>query len=482
MAGLDRIASGLAQRGEPVGRLVARSGQQLAAHPPPLTNPGSTGHTGTREASEGNPAAAAPAASSAPGSAPLSQVVAEPAPPQPGAGAKALAAVGAAFAKGIELEQLISAPLAKLPSLAFPALCVGDWAIGTPHAHSHPPNITPPNPVPVPLPSLGQIFPIPYLSGATKTIIEGRPAARCGDLGASIFCGGFFPMSEVFFGSASVWVEGARQARGLIDITKHCIFSTPKPNDPPIGPFLGMTVPQTTRTLVGGIPMPSLLSMGMGALFKGLFKGIAKVAARLRNAIVVARFLKHASIHGDDAFKNLVKQDLQRMGRTAQGRAILNRIRQSGKKLEIHHPNSTAQTAADFAQYGDHCAPLGNNGHVKMQYDPQGPYLAEFTDGNMYPVSVTGKGSGEGSRVVYNPEGWPNVDNPGSPSDVILAHELNHAANNAAGEGQGLLRDPDPNWNHDWTNYEEHNTVAAENAYREQRGGVPQRDNYRTLP
>jgi hypothetical protein len=395
---------------------------------------------------------------------------------------QALGAVGRVFAKGIELEQMLSGPFSMVPTLGFPALCVGDMAIGTPHAHAHPPNLTPPNPVPVPLPSLGQIIAIPFVSGATQTFIEGRPAARCGDMGLSIYCGGFFPMSEIFFGSSTVWVEGARQARGLVDITKHCIFSTPKPSDPPIGPFLGMTVPQAVKTMVGGFPMPSLLSMAMGQLFKGLFKGIGKLASRLRAAVVLHRFLRHASIHGDDAFQKLVRQDLARMSRTAQGRSILNRIRRSGQKLEIHHPSSNAQTAKDFAQYGDHCAPLGSKGHVKIEIDPNGPYRAELSDGNVYPVKVTGKNTGEGSRVVYDPASWPSAQNPGSPSDVILAHELNHAANNATGEGMGALKDPDPAWNSAWTNHEEHNTVGAENAYRGERGGVPHRDDYSVLP
>src|SRR2546430_506338 len=80
-----------------------------------------------------------------------------------------------------------------------------------------------------------------------------------GDMGMSIFCGGLFPMYEVFLGSSSVWIEGARAGRLLTDITKHCVFSPPKPNDPPIGPMIGMTMPPASiTTKVGGVPMPSL--------------------------------------------------------------------------------------------------------------------------------------------------------------------------------------------------------------------------------
>jgi hypothetical protein len=326
------------------------------------------------------------------------------------------------------------------------------------------------------------VLAIPFVSGAKNTLIEGRPAARCGDLSAGIWCGGYFPMAEIFFGSASVWVEGARQARGLIDITKHCIFSTPKPNDPPVGPMLGMSVPQCQKTLIGGVPMPSLMAMAMGALFKGLFKGIGRVVNRLKGKVALMRFLRNATIHGDEEFQRLAREDLSRMARTAEGRRILNRLSRAGKTLEIHGPGSSPQVAADLAEYGPHCQALGNNGHVRVNIDPNGPYVATLSDGNVYNVSVTGKGSGEGSRVVYDPREFPSENFPGTPSDVVLEHELNHAANNATGEGMGALRDPDPAWNEAWTNHEEHNTVAAENAYREQRGGVPQRHDYRDLP
>ena len=61
------------------------------------------------------------------------------------------------------------------------------------------------------------------------------PAARCGDMGLGVWCGGYFPMYEVFLGSSNVWIEGNRAGRVGVDITKHCIFSAPKPNDPPTG-------------------------------------------------------------------------------------------------------------------------------------------------------------------------------------------------------------------------------------------------------
>lgn len=194
----------------------------------------------------------------------------------------ALATIGATFAFLTSIEQMLSTAFSIIPFPAFPALRITDLDVGLPHAHSHPPNLTPPNPVPVPLPSTGPVIPIPILSGASRTLINGMPAARCGDMGLGVWCGGYFPMYEVFLGSSSVWIEGARAARLAFDITKHCIFTCPKPSDPPVGPMVGFTTLASTNVLIGGVPMPSLLSLALGAAFKALFKGIGKGVSWLR--------------------------------------------------------------------------------------------------------------------------------------------------------------------------------------------------------
>jgi uncharacterized Zn-binding protein involved in type VI secretion len=198
----------------------------------------------------------------------------------------ALATTGAVFGLLTAAEQAVSTALSAIPFPAFPAVRITDTDIGLPHAHSHPPNLTPPNPVPVPLPSTGPVIPIPLLSGASRVLINGMPAARCGDMGMGVWCGGFFPMYEIFLGSSSVWIEGARAARLGVDITKHCVFSTPKPSDPPLGPMIGSTVSSSPNVLIGGVPMPSLTSLAIGAAFKAVFAGVGKVAQRIRAARV----------------------------------------------------------------------------------------------------------------------------------------------------------------------------------------------------
>jgi RHS repeat-associated protein len=189
----------------------------------------------------------------------------------------ALQTVGATFALLTGVEQMLSTLLSAIPFPALPAVRILDFDIGLPHAHSHPPNLIPPAP-PVPLPSMGPVIPIPILSGASTVLVNGMPAGRCGDMGLGIWCGGYFPMYEVFLGSSSVWIEGARAARLLVDITKHCIFTTPKPNDPPLGPMVGTTISCSMNVLIGGVPMPSLTALGIGAAMKGLFKLAGKGA------------------------------------------------------------------------------------------------------------------------------------------------------------------------------------------------------------
>ena len=103
-------------------------------------------------------------------------------------------------------------------------------------------------------------------------------AGRCGDMGMGIWCGGFFLMFEIFLGSSSVWIEGMRAARIGVDITKHCVFTVPKPSDPPMGPLIGTTISASPNVIIGGVPMPSLTAMAVGAAFKVAFKGLGKIA------------------------------------------------------------------------------------------------------------------------------------------------------------------------------------------------------------
>ena len=99
----------------------------------------------------------------------------------------------------------------------FPAATLTSMALGAPHAHvAHPPSGPPPIP-PTPLPPFGPIM----FGTCVSVLINGKPAARCGDLGLGPTCCGIPPIYEVFTGSSKVFIGGARAARQL-DITYHC--------------------------------------------------------------------------------------------------------------------------------------------------------------------------------------------------------------------------------------------------------------------
>src|SRR5688572_16850826 len=93
----------------------------------------------------------------------------------------------------------LTAPLAKIFP-ALPAVTLLGMHIGPPHAHLHPPSLIPPAP-PVPLPSLGMLVG----AGSLGVLVCGLPAARAGDIGIAVTCGGFLPPFEVHTGSSNVF-------------------------------------------------------------------------------------------------------------------------------------------------------------------------------------------------------------------------------------------------------------------------------------
>ena len=105
---------------------------------------------------------------------------------------------------------------------AFPAATLGSIVMGAPHAHAaHPPSGPPPVP-PTPLPPIG-----PVTAGCCiQVLINGIPAARCGDIILNPTCCGIPPLGEIKTGSSNVFIGGARAAR-LTDISMHC---TPAPS------------------------------------------------------------------------------------------------------------------------------------------------------------------------------------------------------------------------------------------------------------
>lgn len=401
-------------------------------------------------------------------------------------------AVGDGFAKAVELEQKLSALLPELPWAPCPAATVLDYVVGLPHAHNHWPNLPPPPCIP--LPSMGPIVPIPYLSAADTVKIAGLPAARCGDFAASVWCGSYFPFIEIFTGSSSVWIEMNRAARAL-DISKHCIFSKVGTVDTPMGPPVGAVVSGRFNVLIGGSPMPSLvaLALDVGAKAAGkaasagkraakyvLFKEVGKLS---REAIeAYERFLAHPKlrIHGDKLFQDALKRDLMSIAMTKRGRRMLDEVRALNQVLELHpvpaqpHPRIKGP-CADALDYG--CTAIAVP-------DRHGTLYRRANTGTLIdqPLSITGPGKPSGANVYYNPGESSRAYGGGgrTPSDVVLYHELNHAKN----FGQGTYKPyspKDPKFNQDWHNVEEKGTVDAENEFRREKG-YTDRPNYKELP
>lgn len=400
-----------------------------------------------------------------------------------GVGTAILAAVGEGFAKAIAVEKQASAPIAAIPFPGLPAARIWDLILGLPHAHGHPPNLVPPAP-PVPLPSCGPIIPLPYVSGADSVKIEGGAAARCGDFGLSIWCGGYVPMIEIFTGSASVWIESARAAR-TGDITKHCIFSKLSSADCPLGPPIGAIGGGAGNVYIGGAPMPSLTGLAL----EGALKAAGKAASAGKNAAraalfrtagtaadvaddILQRFLAHVKIGGDDAFKAGVIADLKKMAKTNAGLQRMDDLVKSGQRLEIkpareltvgEHSTSAAAKAQAVADHAGSQKP--------WVYDPAGP-LQHPKNGQAVRLTAE-QGIPSGSTVYYEPG---VALGPGNPSDVVLFHELTHSQHMADGKLNQLTKS-DPGYVQTWKNLEEEATVAKENAYR-QESGLPIRETY----
>jgi RHS repeat-associated protein len=211
---------------------------------------------------------------------------------------------------------LATAPLgALMPGL--PAATLLAPHLGTPHGHAHPPSLIPPNPVPVPLPSIGTVM----CAGCVSVLIGGIPAARAGDVGLAVTCGSLSPAFEVYTGSSNTWIGGSRAAR-MTDITRHCnpasamgklgavmgavglaagavsagatsaggdalqasmqaaqlaadatalAMSALLGKDPGVPPALGALLLGNPTVLIGGFPLPDLLDV-LGAGLKGLKK------------------------------------------------------------------------------------------------------------------------------------------------------------------------------------------------------------------
>jgi len=181
----------------------------------------------------------------------------------------------------------LTAPIAAVfPS--FPAATLGSLYVGLPHAHAHPPSLIPPAPVGVPLPSLGPII----LGNCIRVLLNGKPAARAGDIGLAPTCGGFAPYFKVFLGSSNVFIGGKRAAR-ITDMVRVCT-KVPKVEAKAGGKIMsavGSAADKVSKVMdkagkaAAGLGMAADAAEGGVALSQG---NAAMAAAKAMNAIMTA--------------------------------------------------------------------------------------------------------------------------------------------------------------------------------------------------
>jgi hypothetical protein len=306
------------------------------------------------------------------------------------------------------------------------------------------------------------------------------------------------PAFEVFFGSASVWIEGARAGRTL-DPTQQCTLF-----DPPIGFLsLGIGVTGSGDVFIGGIPLPSLTDLAVGKVFEAAFAGVFAAARRARRSLrryrvrraiqrgyydlppgvgkglrfaggppafvyEGSRFLpiRRIDFHGelDDFMKrlDLLEQDMNVIRGTPSGRRMLSDLNDANVKLDISDTGGTGRCYATNSP----------SARVEVTPDPNGDYWDLLSDRR---VNVTGAGDGSPSIMEYDPTSWPQPEHPGSNGPTQLFHEMNHARNSMNGETySGLTKPnaagdgPDAAWQNDWRDMEEFNTVSEENVFRQE--------------
>jgi uncharacterized Zn-binding protein involved in type VI secretion len=306
---------------------------------------------------------------------------------------KAAAVMGLATA----VEQTLSAPFSRIPFPAMLAVRVWDLSIGLPHGHAHPPTMG------TPLPSIGPILKIGLfglgISGATKTKINGEFAARCGDLGIGVWCGGYFPIYTILLGSSSVWIEGMRAARAVVDLTLHCIGTRLRAiNDAPLGiplgfpvGIVGLTGTVNTNVLIGGFPLPSLTSIILGLALRPIFAGLGKVAGAVRNKIAA----KAAREAAEKAEKEAAERAAREAAEAAAPKGLPKPLKP--KSLEPEYKN---ENILEEVVQGRTWIPIGKDG-------PKGGPVKYLSDTERAAEKLIVKRDVDGVVKLFKADGTP---------------------------------------------------------------------------
>lgn len=185
-------------------------------------------------------------------------------------------------------------PIAKvLP--AFPAATITAMYLGLPHTHNHPPSLVPPAP-PVPLPSIGAVT----LGTSVKVLINGMPAARCGDIGLAPTCCGFTPFFQIKTGSSNTFIGGNRAAR-MLDICQACTSADKREEGIDAGKLMG-----AIGAAARGI-QTAQKAMGYAAIAMDAAEAAVEDDAAMQSAKAMAAAMGAAQMAADAAAAALTK-------------------------------------------------------------------------------------------------------------------------------------------------------------------------------
>lgn len=191
----------------------------------------------------------------------------------------------------------LTAPLAAVaPSM--PAATMTMMYMGAPHAHNHPPSLVPPAP-PAPLPSLGPIT----LGTCVRVLINGMPAARCGDIGVAMTCGGLFPFFQIKTGSSNTFIGGNRAAR-MLDVCEACTMADER-EDQDAGELMGK-IGAAARAAQKGIEIGGHV-VGAAAIAADAAEAAAEDDAAMQSAKALSAAMGAAQMAADLAAQAMTK-------------------------------------------------------------------------------------------------------------------------------------------------------------------------------
>lgn len=146
---------------------------------------------------------------------------------------------------------------------------------------------------------------------------------------------------------------------------------------------------------------------------------------------LAARVMAYLKVSGDEAFRARLYSDLVQVAQSPATREALDGIMARGLPLEISYPGPGTPFFDEYTRLGPRFKADGPSASaltapldVPRSSAPLDAYLLRGTDSI---VTIAGPGGGSGGVLFYAPEAFPTAASPGTPSYVVLGHELGHA-------------------------------------------------------